>query len=111
MIQIRRLLPPLNEREPSYVRTILCSAIPLQRADEAAAAALAFAVDPGQITMEPGPSYLPSPIKLHDHAAASWPRSTRSSNISAVFGPAVSDHEPEPSGCAGSTSTGSPASA
>ena len=36
---------------------------------EAVAAALPFAVDPGKITVEPGVSYLPSPIKLRDYAA------------------------------------------
>jgi hypothetical protein len=33
------------------------------------AAALPFAIDPSKITVEPGVSYLPSPIKLHDYAA------------------------------------------
>ena len=51
VIQIRRVLPSLNEREPSYVQPSL-----LEKAYEAAAAALAFAVDPGKITMEPGVS-------------------------------------------------------
>lgn len=32
-------------------------------------AALPFAIDPAKITVEPGVSYLPSPIKLHDFAA------------------------------------------
>jgi hypothetical protein len=35
----------------------------------AVAAALPFAFDPGKITLEPGVSYLPSPIKLRDYAA------------------------------------------
>jgi hypothetical protein len=43
---------------------------PFQRkAYEAVSAALPFAVDPAKITVEPGVSYLPSPIKLHDYAA------------------------------------------
>ena len=43
---------------------------PFQRkAYEAVAAALPFAIDPAKITVEPGVSYLPSPIKLHDYAA------------------------------------------
>jgi crotonobetainyl-CoA:carnitine CoA-transferase CaiB-like acyl-CoA transferase len=43
---------------------------PLQeKAYAAVAAALPFAIDPSQITVEPGVSYLPSPIKLHDYAA------------------------------------------
>jgi hypothetical protein len=43
---------------------------PLQKKGyEAVAAALPFAVDPGKITVEPGVSYLPSPIKLRDYAA------------------------------------------
>ena len=33
------------------------------------AAALPFAIDSSKITVEPGVSYLPSPIKLHDYAA------------------------------------------
>ena len=39
-----------------------------QKAYDAVAAALPFAVDPSKITVEPGVSYLPSPIKLHDYA-------------------------------------------
>ena len=35
---------------------------------DAVAAALPFAIDPAKITVEPGVSYLPSPIKLHDYA-------------------------------------------
>jgi len=43
---------------------------PVQRkAYDAVAAALPFAIDPAKITVEPGVSYLPSPIKLHDYAA------------------------------------------
>jgi crotonobetainyl-CoA:carnitine CoA-transferase CaiB-like acyl-CoA transferase len=42
---------------------------PFQRkAYDAVAAALPFAIDPAKITVEPGVSYLPSPIKLHDYA-------------------------------------------
>jgi crotonobetainyl-CoA:carnitine CoA-transferase CaiB-like acyl-CoA transferase len=42
---------------------------PLQeKAYAAVAAALPFAIDPAKITVEPGVSYLPSPIKLHDYA-------------------------------------------
>ena len=40
-----------------------------KKAYDAVAAALPFAVDPSKITVEPGVSYLPSPIKLHDYAA------------------------------------------
>src|SRR5262249_9710530 len=39
-----------------------------QKAYDAVSAALPFAVDPAKITVEPGLSYLPSPIKLHDYA-------------------------------------------
>jgi hypothetical protein len=40
---------------------------PYQRkAYDAVSAALPFAIDPAKITVEPGVSYLPSPIKLHD---------------------------------------------
>ena len=35
---------------------------------DAVAAALPFAIDPAKVTVEPGVSYLPSPIKLHDYA-------------------------------------------
>jgi len=43
---------------------------PFQRkAYDAVAAALPFAIDPAKITVEPGVSYLPSPVKLHDYAA------------------------------------------
>src|SRR6187200_2775959 len=42
---------------------------PFQRkAYDAIAAALPFAIDPSKITVQPGVSYLPSPIKLHDYA-------------------------------------------
>src|SRR5262245_29060945 len=40
-----------------------------QKAYDAVAAALPFAIDPAKVTVEPGVSYLPSPIKLHDYAA------------------------------------------
>src|SRR5262249_10136923 len=40
-----------------------------KKACDAVAAALPFAIDPAKITVEPGVSYLPSPIKLHDYAA------------------------------------------
>jgi crotonobetainyl-CoA:carnitine CoA-transferase CaiB-like acyl-CoA transferase len=40
-----------------------------KKAYDAVAAALPFAIDPAKITVEPGVSYLPSPIKLHDYAA------------------------------------------
>lgn len=40
-----------------------------QKAYDAVGAALPFAIDPAKITVEPGVSYLPSPIKLHDYAA------------------------------------------
>ena len=36
---------------------------------DAVSAALPFAIDPAKITVEPGVSYLPSPIKLDGHAA------------------------------------------
>ncbi|MDH6198492.1 crotonobetainyl-CoA:carnitine CoA-transferase CaiB-like acyl-CoA transferase [Mycobacterium frederiksbergense] len=43
---------------------------PFQRkAYDAVSSALPFAIDPAKITVEPGVSYLPSPIKLHDYAA------------------------------------------
>jgi crotonobetainyl-CoA:carnitine CoA-transferase CaiB-like acyl-CoA transferase len=43
---------------------------PFQRkAYDAVAAALPFTIDPVKVTVEPGVSYLPSPIKLHDYAA------------------------------------------
>src|SRR6478735_1952577 len=42
---------------------------PFQRkAYDAVSAALPFLIDPANITVEPGVSYLPSPIKLHDYA-------------------------------------------
>jgi crotonobetainyl-CoA:carnitine CoA-transferase CaiB-like acyl-CoA transferase len=42
---------------------------PFQRkAYDAVSAALPFAIDPAKVTVEPGVSYLPSPIKLHDYA-------------------------------------------
>jgi crotonobetainyl-CoA:carnitine CoA-transferase CaiB-like acyl-CoA transferase len=40
-----------------------------KKAYDAVSAALPFAIDPAKITVEPGVSYLPSPIKLHDYAA------------------------------------------
>ena len=40
-----------------------------KKAYDAVAAALPFAIDPAKVTVEPGVSYLPSPIKLHDYAA------------------------------------------
>ena len=43
---------------------------PLQtKSYDAVSAALPFVIDPAKITVEPGVSYLPSPIKLHGHAA------------------------------------------
>ena len=43
---------------------------PLQKkAYDAVSAALPFTVDPAKITVEPGVSYMPSSIKLHDYAA------------------------------------------
>ena len=43
---------------------------PLQKKSyDAVSAANPFAIDPAKITVEPGVSYLPSPIKLHDYAA------------------------------------------
>ncbi|MBW0018276.1 MAG: CoA transferase [Mycobacterium sp.] len=39
-----------------------------QKAYDAVAAALPFAIDPAKISVERGVSYLPSPIKLHDYA-------------------------------------------
>ncbi|MDH6247904.1 CoA transferase [Mycobacterium sp. OTB74] len=39
-----------------------------KKAYDAVAAALPFAIDSSKITVEPGASYLPSPIKLHDYA-------------------------------------------
>ena len=44
---------------------------PLQKKSyDAVSAANPFAIDPAKITVEPGVSYLPSPIKLDGHAAA-----------------------------------------
>jgi crotonobetainyl-CoA:carnitine CoA-transferase CaiB-like acyl-CoA transferase len=40
-----------------------------KKAYEAVAAALPFAIDPSKITVEPGLSYIRSPIKVHDYAA------------------------------------------
>jgi crotonobetainyl-CoA:carnitine CoA-transferase CaiB-like acyl-CoA transferase len=40
-----------------------------KKAYDEVAAALPFAIDPSKVTVEPGVSYLPSPIKLHDYAA------------------------------------------
>jgi crotonobetainyl-CoA:carnitine CoA-transferase CaiB-like acyl-CoA transferase len=40
-----------------------------KKAYDAVAAALPFKVDPGKVTVEPGTSYLPSPIKMHDYTA------------------------------------------
>src|SRR5262245_5977122 len=40
-----------------------------RKAYDAVSAALPFAIDPAKITVVPGVSYLPSPIKLHDYAA------------------------------------------
>ena len=43
---------------------------PFQRKTyDAVSAALPFAIDPAKVAVEPGVSYLPSPIKLHDYAA------------------------------------------
>jgi hypothetical protein len=39
-----------------------------QKAYGAVSAAIPFAIDPAKITVEPGLSYLPSHIKLHDYA-------------------------------------------
>jgi hypothetical protein len=42
---------------------------PVQKeAYDAVAAALPFTIDPAKVSVEPGVSYLPSPIKLHDYA-------------------------------------------
>ena len=42
---------------------------PLQKKSyDAVSAALPFAIDPAKITVEPGVSWLPSPIKLDGHA-------------------------------------------
>ena len=40
-----------------------------KKAYDAVAAALPFKVDPSKVAVEPGVSYMPSPIKLHDYAA------------------------------------------
>src|ERR1700761_4643365 len=40
-----------------------------KKAYDAVAAAVPFAIDPAKITVEPGVSSLPSPVKLHDYAA------------------------------------------
>ena len=43
---------------------------PLQKKSyDAVSAANPFAIDPAKITVEPGVSYLPGPIKLDGHAA------------------------------------------
>ncbi len=43
---------------------------PLQkRAYDAVGAALPFPIDPAKITVEPGASYIKSPVKVHDYAA------------------------------------------
>ena len=68
-IDISRAVPrsavPLPTKENQKMITN-----PFQRkAYDAVAAALPFAIDPAKITVEPGVSYLPSPIKLHDYAA------------------------------------------
>jgi len=49
---------------------------------DAVAAALPFAIDPAKITVEPGVSYLPSPIKLHDYAVG----------VMGAFGSVVADN-------------------
>src|SRR5262245_1512697 len=40
-----------------------------KKAYDAVATALPFKIDPDKVTVDPGVSYLPSPIKLHDYAA------------------------------------------
>ena len=37
-----------------------------QKVYDAVSAALPFAIEPAKVTVEPGLSYFPSPIKLHD---------------------------------------------
>ena len=44
-----------------------------QKSYDTVSAANPFAIDPAKITVEPGVSYLPSPIKLDDHAAGVSP--------------------------------------
>src|SRR5262249_41170890 len=39
-----------------------------KKAYDAVAAALPFTIDPAKITVEPGLSYIRSPIKVHDYA-------------------------------------------
>ena len=56
-----------------------------RKAYDAVSAALPFAIDPAKITVVPGVSYLPSPIKLHDYAAGVMAAFGSSSNISAAF--------------------------
>src|SRR5262249_11831313 len=59
-----RIKPPKIRKENQTMITD-----PFQKkAYDAVAAALPFAIDPAKITVEPGVSYLPSPIKLHDYA-------------------------------------------
>ena len=41
-----------------------------RKAYDTVSAALPLAIDPAKVIVEPGVSYLPSPIKLHDYAAA-----------------------------------------
>src|SRR5262245_49959445 len=60
-----RIKPPKIRKENQTMITD-----PFQKkAYDAVAAALPFAIDPAKITVEPGVSYLPSPIKQHDYAA------------------------------------------
>src|SRR5262249_54911703 len=59
----------MDPRGPSIKENHPMITDPFQKkAYDAVAAALPFAIDPAKITVEPGVSYLPSPIKLHDYA-------------------------------------------
>jgi crotonobetainyl-CoA:carnitine CoA-transferase CaiB-like acyl-CoA transferase len=52
----------MKENDPMFSHPIQ------KKAYDAVAAALPFAIDPAKVTVQPGVSYLPSPIKLHDYA-------------------------------------------
>src|SRR5215469_4004753 len=67
---IEETRPNNYQRSVRTRRTIQMITNPFQKkAYDAVAAALPFEIDPSKITVEPGVSYLPSPIKLHDYAA------------------------------------------
>jgi len=68
---------------------------PLQKKSyDAVSAANPFAIDPAKITVEPGVSWLPSPIKLDGHARRcgrqrrEWKLQRQKDVIRSEFGPA-----------------------